>query len=177
MAASTISAMPRPPRLPGMTERNRSWLRRRNSSRSGGRDPPGGCDPEPHGPRDPEPHGPPPPDWLFHGIKSLLAPAKPAWFWGVIGEGSARYNAPSRRGAYISDKSKSGIVAGRRCTFIAGDFVPNPPIDRRKTRISVDRAVHIGNVQTGGQRHGLGINIGAAGDNDGVHAGAQRVAR
>src|SRR5262249_44645574 len=93
--------MPRPPRLPGITLRSRSWLRRRNSSRSGGRDPPpDGCGPDPQGPRDPEPHGPPPPLWLLHGIKSLLAPALPALqvFRWVIGEGSARYNAPSRRG-------------------------------------------------------------------------------
>ena len=70
-AASPISAMPRPPRLPGSRLFNFSWLRRRNSSRSGGRGPPGCCGPEPHGPlRDPEPQGPP--GLLLHGILILL---------------------------------------------------------------------------------------------------------
>ena len=44
--------------LPGSRLRNFSWLRRRNSSRSGGLGP-CDCGPEPHGPFDPEPHGPP----------------------------------------------------------------------------------------------------------------------
>src|SRR5829696_1953077 len=73
MAASTISMMPRPPRLPpGSTLFNLSWLRRSNSSRLGGVGP-DDCGPEPHGPLDPpEPHGPPP--WLLHGI--LMSPAR-----------------------------------------------------------------------------------------------------
>ena len=61
-----------------------SWLRRKNSSRSGGREPPPGCcGPEPHGPRDPDPQGPP--DWLFHGIKCLLKRRvdQPAWLRGI----------------------------------------------------------------------------------------------
>src|ERR1700686_877516 len=65
-----MSAMPRPPRLPGIKARSLSCPRRRKSSRSGGLGPPGVCGPEPHGPRDPEPHGPP--DWLLHGINCLL---------------------------------------------------------------------------------------------------------
>src|SRR4029079_14733157 len=48
--ASTISPIPLPPRLPpGSTVRNLSWLRRRNSSRSGGVGPDGTC-PQPPGP-------------------------------------------------------------------------------------------------------------------------------
>ena len=81
--------------------------------------------------------------------------------------------------AFIGDKSKSGIVAGRRLhVHRSGRIRAKQPVPSigRKTSISIDRAVHIGNVQTGGQRHGLSINIGAAGDNDGVHAAAQRVA-
>src|SRR5205085_12172992 len=70
-AASAISRTPRPPRLPpGNTLFSLSWLRRSNSSRSGGVGP-DDCGPDPHGPLEPpEPHGPPP--WLLHGMKSLL---------------------------------------------------------------------------------------------------------
>jgi hypothetical protein len=34
-------------------------------------------------------------------------------FRGVIGEGSARYNAPSRGGAPVDNKSKSRVITGR----------------------------------------------------------------
>ena len=60
--------------------------------------------------------------------------------------------------------------------FVASNFVPNPPIDRRKMGVPVDRAVDIGHVKTGGQRHGLSVNVAAAGDDDIARAAAQRVA-
>src|SRR5580704_18467384 len=125
-AASPISAMPRPPRLPGNQLRSFSWLRRRNSSRSGGLDP-GVCGPEPHGPRGPEPHGPPPPDWLLHGINTLLdASSRPALVPGVIGERTPRYNAQLRHAcsancrvdrAFVSHEGERRLVLGRGLLF------------------------------------------------------------
>src|SRR6516165_5450834 len=67
-AATTMRASPLPPRLPpGSTVRSLSWLRRRNSSRSGGVGP-DGCCPEPQGPLPPPPDPHIMPPWLLLAI-------------------------------------------------------------------------------------------------------------
>src|SRR5580692_1571603 len=153
MATSAMSAMPRPPRLPGIRARNLSWPRRRKSSRSGGLDPPGVCGPEPHGPRGPEPHGPP--GWLLHGINNLLGRRRCAspCLGGVIGDRTAPYNAPLYRVgrlyfafnlASVGHECEGGFVFGGGFMLVAGAFAPNPRINRREKRVAIDVPVYMG---------------------------------
>ena len=175
--------MPRPPRLPGSKLRSRSWLRRSNSSRSGGRGP-GGCGPDPHGPRDPEPQGPPPPGWLLHGIKFLLAPAPAGLtFPGVIGE---RVRLLQRALMWpVADVGSAHTarvmtmvnrLRHRHPAMLHGrDFLPRR-IDRGKVGIAIGREMDMRDREPPRQGHDLGVNFGAAGDDDARRPAAQRVA-
>src|ERR1700736_5987080 len=76
ISTKSTAITPRPlPKPPGIMRRNRSWPRRRTSSRLGC-----GPRPRPHG-LWPPPHGPPPlppPPWFCHGIACVLLGARRA---------------------------------------------------------------------------------------------------
>ena len=58
----------------------------------------------------------------------------------------------------------------------AGDFMPKLRIDRREARIAVDAQAHVSDGKTRGLRHGLGVDVGSAGDDDRIRRPAQRIA-
>src|SRR5262249_57423618 len=98
--------------------RRRSWLRRRNSSRSGGLGP-CDCGPEPHGPRGPDPHGPP--VWLFHGITGS---------YSMIPKSGTRFSEK----IMLNNITTAAFAAGGLCRpFGCGGFLgggvglPTPP--------------------------------------------------
>ena len=132
-AASAISAMPRPPRLPGSRPRNLSWPRRRNSSRSGGFGP-CDCGPEPHGPRGPEPHGRRRRIGCStaSNLSSDAGAAGRPRLRGVIGERTAPYNAqlcrarrtplPPHLRAFVADEGERSFVLGGRLVLARAQF-------------------------------------------------------
>ena len=109
----------------------------------------------------------------------------PAWLAGYIGERPAPYNAQLCRAwrthcrrfcAFVDHEGERGFVRGGGLVLFAPSFAPELRIDDRKTPIAVDGFVNLGDDKARRRRQHLRINVGAAGDDDGIGAPPQSVA-
>jgi hypothetical protein len=76
----------------------------------------------------------------------------------------------------VGDEPESAVVTFGRRMFVACGLAPDFGIDRWEARVAVDAAVNLGNDETRSQGQRLGVNLGAAGDDDGVRLPAPGVA-
>src|SRR5690242_2774986 len=83
---------------------------------------------------------------------------------------------PRRRSAAVADEGKSGLVLAAGLLLAARGFLPDVTVDGRKPRVALDRPMNFGNGKARSPRHGLGIDLRPAGDDDLIYSAAQRVA-
>src|SRR5206468_2478204 len=73
-------------------------------------------------------------------------------------------------------ESELGFVLRPRLLFAARTFAPDLTIDDGKLRVALRRHVHLGDNETRRVRQRLRIDVGAAGNDDGAGAAAERIA-
>src|SRR6185437_5509691 len=83
---------------------------------------------------------------------------------------------PRRRSAAVADEGKSGLVLAAGLLLATHRFTPDMVVDGRKPRVALDRLMNLGDGKARGPRHGLGIDLRPAGDDDLIYSAAQRVA-